>query len=129
MKQRITIGKNNAMNISRIIQISTPDLFEQCGDIEDMRRTALSFSSLLSKEYNLDNIYAIIPTKPQGKDTVAYLTTVNALGPFTTGQQYSYNLDILWFQDEFSINISQEMLDVFLKIPFEGVARKETLPF
>jgi hypothetical protein len=104
-------------------------LFEQCGDIEDMRRTALSFSSLLCKEYNLDNIYAIIPTKPKGKDTVAYLTTVNALGPFTTGQQYSYNLDILWFQDEFSINISQEVLDVFLKIPFEDVARKETLPF
>ena len=129
MKQRITIGKNNAINISRIIQISTPDLFEQCSNIEETRTTALSLSSLLRKEYNLDKIYTIIPTKQQGKDTVAYLATVYAPDRFTTGQQYSYNLDVLWFQDDFSVNVSQEVLDVFLKIKFEDIARKETLPF
>jgi hypothetical protein len=129
MNQSNIVTKSLPLNISRIIQISAPDLFEQCSNDEDIRRTALSFSNLLSKEFNLVSIYTIIPTKQQGKDTVAYLTTVDALGPFTTGQQYLYYLDILWFQDDFSINVSREVIEILLKINFEDVAHKENLPF
>ena len=129
MSHNITIGQDTVVKISRIVQISTPDLFNQCCHYEDIRRTALWFSDLVSKDYNLSNIYTIIPTNQPRKNTVAHLVTVYTQYPATTSRQYSYNLDILWFQDDFSMNISQEVLDNFLRIKIEDIARKETLPF
>lgn len=129
MRHNVTIGQDIVVKISRIVQISAPDLFSQCRNDEDIRRTALSFSGLVSKEYNLNDIYTIIPTNQPRKDTVAHLATVYTQYPSITSRQYSYHLDILWFQDDFSMNISPEVLDKLRMIPFEDIARIETLPF
>lgn len=129
MSQSILVDKDLNVKISRFIQLSTPGVFDGCVTSKELHKRALVFSKLLKNDYNIDNIHIIDSDISSNDNLIACIITTICNKPFKDYDSYHYELNILWFQNDYAFPIDSEMMIKISEIHFRNIATKNKNPF
>lgn len=129
MSQSILVDKDLNVIISRFIQISTPGIFDSCVTPEEKHKSGMLFSKLLKSDYNIDNVHIVDPTIQSNDNLIACILTTSCNKPFKDYDGYHYELNILWFQNDYAFPIDPETIMKISEIPFRNIATKYKNPF
>ncbi len=129
MQQSILVDRDLKVKIIRFIQLSTPGVFDGCVSLEEKHERALFFSKLLKNDYGIDNVHIINSTIPNNDNLIACIITTSCSKPFKEYDGYHYELNIMWFQNDYAFPIDTEILKKISEIPFRKIATKDKNPF
>jgi len=117
------------VKISRFIQLSTPGVFDGCVTSEERHERAVFFSKLLKNDYDIDNVHLIDSNIPSDDNLIACIITTSSSKPFEEYDEYHYELNIMWFQNDYAFPIEPEIMKKIAEVPFKKIASKDKNPF
>lgn len=129
MCQSILVDKDLSVEISKLIQISTPGIFDDCKLPEQQYVIAKAFSQLLKNDFHINNVHVINSPISKKENIIACIMTASCSKPFKEYDGFSYELNILWFQNNYAFPINAEILEKMAEIPFRNIALKDSNPF
>ena len=77
----------------------------------------------------VNSVHLIDSNIPSDDNLIACIIMTSCSKPFEEYDDYHYELNIMWFQNDYAFPIDSEIMKKISEVPFRKIATKDKYPF